>query len=265
MVETEMSGNPSNTPDTPAQAHFGARDIDARDRQGLVNDVFDKVAERYDLMNDVMSGGLHRLWKDVMVDWLAPPRSARPFHVLDVAGGTGDIAARIAAAGGAGTRVTLCDINPHMMAEGRRRAAADNRAAALSYSGGNAEVLPFPDRTFHAYTIAFGIRNVTHIDRALAEAYRVLRPGGRFLCMEFSAVQIPGLDSLYEIYSNTAIPALGKAITGHGEAYRYLVESIARFPSQKVFAGMIEEAGFARVDYRNLSGGAVAIHSGWRL
>ncbi len=260
-----MSDKSPTTATPPAQEHFGARPIDAGQRQDLVNDVFDTVANRYDLMNDVMSAGLHRLWKDAMVDWLAPPRSNRPYHVLDVAGGTGDIAFRIAQAGGDGTHVTLCDINPHMIGEGRRRAQAAALRPSLSYATGNAEILPFPDRSFDAYTIAFGIRNVTHIETALTQAYRVLKPGGRFLCMEFSTVQIPGLDTLYEAYSNAAIPALGKAITGHGAPYRYLVESIERFPNQKTFMRMIAEAGFSRVTFRNLSGGAVAIHSAWRL
>ena len=249
----------------PEQAHFGARAIDAGARQDLVNDVFHKVATRYDVMNDLMSAGLHRLWKDAMVDWLAPPRSARRYEVLDVAGGTGDVALRIADAGGAGTRVTLCDINPAMMHAGRSRADTQAQADRMRYAAGNAENLPFPDRTFDAYTIAFGIRNVTHIERALREAYRVLKPGGRFLCMEFSSVQVPGLDALYDAYSNAAIPALGKAVTGDGAPYRYLVESIARFPSQKMFARMIGASGFERVKFRNLTGGVVAIHSAWRL
>ncbi len=258
-----MATKTSDPDDTPAQRHFGARAIDAEDRQHLVNDVFDKVAGRYDLMNDVMSGGMHRLWKDAMVDWLAPPRSGRRFEVLDVAGGTGDIASRIVEAGGEGTHVTLCDINPAMMREGRGR--APGLSERMQYAAGNAEHLPFPDRSFDAYTIAFGIRNVTHIERALEEAYRVLRPGGRFLCMEFSSVQVPGLDTIYDAFSNAAIPALGKAVTGDGAPYRYLVESIARFPDQRTFSRMIEGAGLARVKHRNLTGGVVAIHSAWRL
>ncbi len=262
MTMAEKTSSPA---DTTAQNHFGARTVDAEDRQHLVNDVFDKVAARYDLMNDVMSGGMHRLWKDAMIDWLAPPRSVRRFEVLDVAGGTGDIAARICVAGGAGTRVTLCDINPSMMREGRRRAGASDTADRMTYAAGNAEDLPFPDCSFDAYTIAFGIRNVTRIERALEEAYRVLRPGGRFLCMEFSSVQVPGLDTIYEAYSNAAIPALGKAVTGDGAPYRYLVESIARFPNQRMFARMIAAAGFGRVKHRNLAGGVVAMHSAWRL
>ena len=182
-----------------------------------------------------------------------------------MAGGTGDIARSILAAGGAGTRVTVCDINPAMIAEGRKRTAGRDTAGRLRYAVANAEELAFPDRSFDAYTIAFGIRNVTHIERALAEAYRVLKPGGRFVCLEFSTVQIPGLDTLYDAYSNAAIPALGKAVTGDGAPYRYLVESIARFPNQNMFARMVRDAGFGRVDHRSLTGGVVAIHSGWRL
>ena len=246
-----------------AQDHFGHRKVDAAARQSLVNEVFDKVADRYDVMNDLMSGGLHHLWKDALIDWLAPPRSDRDYHVIDVAGGTGDIARKILSAGGAGTRVTICDINASMIAEGRKRTGT--KAGRLRHAVANAEALAFPDRSFDAYTIAFGIRNVTHIERALAEAYRVLKPGGRFLCLEFSKVQIPGLDTLYDAYSNAAIPALGKAVTGDGEPYRYLVDSIARFPNQNMFARMVRDAGFGRVDHRSLTGGVVAIHSGWRL
>ena len=247
----------------PAQDHFGHRKVEAAARQALVNDVFDKVADRYDVMNDLMSGGLHHLWKDALIDWLAPPRSDRPYEVIDVAGGTGDIARKILNAGGTGTRVTICDINAAMIAEGRKRMGTN--AGRLRHAVANAEELAFPDRSFDAYTIAFGIRNVTHIERALGEAYRVLKPGGRFMCLEFSKVQIPGLDTLYDAYSNAAIPAIGKAVTGDGAPYRYLVESIARFPSQNMFARMVRDAGFGRVDHRSLTGGVVAIHSGWRL
>ena len=211
-----MSDKTTASVDTGAQGHFGARQVDPGRRQSLVNDVFDKVAGRYDLMNDVMSGGLHRLWKDAMVDWLAPPRSARSYRVLDVAGGTGDVALRVANVGGEGTQVTICDINPAMIAEGRGR--TESQTSKLTHAAGNAEDLPFPDKSFDAYTIAFGIRNVTTIQNALDEAYRVLKPGGRFLCMEFSTVEMPGLDVLYDAYSNAAIPALGKAITGDGGA-----------------------------------------------
>jgi demethylmenaquinone methyltransferase/2-methoxy-6-polyprenyl-1,4-benzoquinol methylase len=244
------------------RTHFGYRDVDLAQRQDLVNDVFSKVAGRYDLMNDLMSGGLHRLWKDALVDWLAPPRGVRPFEVLDMAGGTGDIALRILAAS-PGARVTVCDINADMLAEGAKRAR--RRGERIAFALGNAECLPFPTRCFDAYTIAFGIRNVTRIEAALAEAYRVLKPGGRLLCLEFSSVTIPGLDALYEAFSMAAIPAIGKVVTGDGAPYRYLVESIRRFPNQPMFARMIEAAGFARVKYRDMGGGIVALHSGWRL
>lgn len=246
-------------------ALFGYETVPAREKQVLVNAVFQKVAQRYDAMNDLMSAGLHRLWKDDLVGWLAPPRGKRPFSVLDVAGGTGDVAQRILETGGSGCSVTLCDISPEMLAEGRRRLTAARLIRRCVFAVGNAEALPFPDRSFDAYTIAFGIRNVTRIDRALNEAHRVLKPGGRFLCLEFSEVQMPGLSSLYDIYSFTAIPAIGKVMTGDGSPYRYLVESIRTFPNQEAFTTMIAAAGLSRVTYRNLSGGIVAIHSAWRL
>lgn len=244
---------------------FGFRRVGEQEKQGLVNEVFSKVAERYDQMNDLMSGGLHRLWKDDLVAMLDPPRGAAPFRVLDVAGGTGDIAFRIARTGGAGTHVTVADISPEMVAEGRKRAAADGLLARCGFTVGNAEKLAFPDKSFDAYTIAFGIRNVTHIDKALAEAYRVLKPGGRFLCLEFSQVDVPLLDRLYDAYSFTVIPAVGKVVTGDGHPYRYLVESIRTFPPQDKFKAMIAQAGFANAAYRNLTGGVAAIHSGWRI
>lgn len=244
---------------------FGFRRVGEDQKQGLVNEVFSKVAARYDQMNDLMSGGLHRLWKDDFVSMLNPPRGQSSFHLLDVAGGTGDIAFRAVRAGGPGVRVTVADISPEMVAEGRKRAEVEGLLGRCSFTVGNAERLAFPDCSFDAYTIAFGIRNVTHIDRALAEAYRILKPGGRFLCLEFSNVDVPLLDKLYEAYSFTVIPAVGKVVTGDGHPYRYLVESIRTFPKQDEFKAMIEVAGFQNVSYRNLTGGAVAIHSGWRI
>ena len=244
---------------------FGFRRVGEAEKQGLVNEVFSKVAERYDQMNDLMSAGLHRLWKDDLVAMVNPPRGTVPFQVLDVAGGTGDIAMRIALAGGSGTRVTIADISPEMVGEGRKRAEAGGISERCTFTVGNAETLAFPDQSFDVYTIAFGIRNVTHIGRALAEAHRVLRPGGRFLCLEFSQVDVPLLDSLYDAYSFTVIPAVGKVVTGDGHPYRYLVESIRTFPKQDAFKSMIEAAGFSRVSYRNLTGGVVAIHTGWRI
>ena len=243
---------------------FGFRKVAEAEKQGLVNEVFSKVAERYDQMNDLMSAGLHRLWKDDFVTQLGPPKS-RSFRVLDVAGGTGDIAFRIVRAGGAATHVTVADISPEMVAEGRKRAEKEGLLGRCDFTVGNAETLAFPDKSFDAYTIAFGIRNVTHIDRALSEAFRVLKPGGRFLCLEFSHPDVPVLDSFYDAYSFTVIPAIGKVVTGDGQPYRYLVESIRTFPKQEQFKAMIAEAGFARTSYRNLTGGIVAIHSGWRL
>jgi demethylmenaquinone methyltransferase/2-methoxy-6-polyprenyl-1,4-benzoquinol methylase len=244
---------------------FGFRRVAEEEKQGLVNEVFSKVAVRYDQMNDLMSAGLHRLWKDDLVSMLNPPRGQAAFEHLDVAGGTGDVAFRILRAGGPNVRVTVADISPEMVAEGKRRADAEGLLGRCRFTVGNAEALAFPDKSFDGYTIAFGIRNVTHIDRALAEAYRVLKPGGRFLCLEFSQVDLPVLDRIYDAYSFTVIPAIGKVVTGDGQPYRYLVESIRTFPKQDDFKAMIEDAGFARVSYRNLTGGVVAIHSGWRV
>ncbi|WP_421692985.1 bifunctional demethylmenaquinone methyltransferase/2-methoxy-6-polyprenyl-1,4-benzoquinol methylase UbiE [Aestuariivirga sp.] len=244
---------------------FGFRKVNEGDKQGLVNEVFSKVAARYDQMNDLMSGGLHRLWKDDLVAMLNPPKGQGAFNHLDVAGGTGDVAFRVLRAGGPNVRVTVADISPEMVSEGRSRAGTEGLLGRCSFTVGNAEALAFPDKSFDGYTIAFGIRNVTHIDRALAEAYRVLKPGGRFLCLEFSQVDIPLLDRIYDAYSFTVIPAVGKAVTGDGQPYRYLVESIRTFPKQEDFKGMMDDAGFANATYRNLTGGVVAIHSGWRI
>lgn len=251
--------------DTATKTSFGYREVPEAERQNHVNRVFAAVAERYDLMNDLMSGGLHRLWKDDLITALNPPRSDQPFKLLDVAGGTGDIAIRYARAAGAGATAVLCDISPEMLEVGQRRvhdAGLDDR---VTITQGNAEALPFPDRSFDAYTIAFGIRNVTHIDRALEEAFRVLRVGGRFLCLEFSEVEVPILDKLYDFHSFSVIPRLGALAAGDEPAYRYLVESIRKFPAQEPFADMIRAAGFERVSYRNLTGGVAAIHSGWKI
>jgi demethylmenaquinone methyltransferase / 2-methoxy-6-polyprenyl-1,4-benzoquinol methylase len=243
---------------------FGDRRVALEAKQGLVDDVFHKVAGRYDLMNDLMSGGLHRLWKDMLVAKVAPPRH-RPYAHLDVAGGTGDVAMRVARAGGEGTRVTVADINPDMLAVGEQRAQRRREGERLAFVEANAEELPFADLSFDGYTIAFGIRNVPRIDKALGEAYRVLRRGGRFLCLEFSRIDAPGLDRLYAAYSDAIIPALGRVVAGDGAPYRYLVESIRHFPAPERFADMIAAAGFARVSYERITGGVVAIHSGWKL
>ena len=252
--------------DQPDQTtHFGFRDVPLSDKQTLVNEVFHSVAQRYDLMNDLMSAGLHRVWKDLMINALNPPRADTPFAVLDVAGGTGDIAFRAAEAAGSGFRATVCDINSDMLAVGRERARQRHLDDRVSFVEGNAEELGFPNNAFDAYTIAFGIRNVPRIDRALSEAYRVLRPGGRFLCLEFSIVDVPGLDRIYDLFSFKVIPPLGRAVTGDAESYQYLVESIRKFPKPGAFAEMIGAAGFSRVSWQRFSGGIVALHSGWRL
>jgi len=245
--------------------HFGYRDVPLGEKQTLVNEVFRSVASRYDLMNDLMSAGLHRVWKDIMINAVNPPRSDAPFALLDVAGGTGDISFRAAKEAGSGFRATVCDINSDMLAVGRERAAKNHLDDRVDFVEGNAEALAFPDRAFDAYTIAFGIRNVPRIDLALREAYRVLKPGGRLLCLEFSTVDVPGLDRIYDLFSFKVIPPLGRMITGDADSYQYLVESIRKFPKPGAFAEMIGEAGFSRVTWRSLSGGIVALHSGWRL
>jgi len=244
---------------------FGYRNVAEDDRQGLVNEVFRSVAERYDLMNDLMSGGLHRLWKQDFITQLNPPLGARPFRLLDVAGGTGDIAIRAMQSSGANASAVICDISPEMLAVGNRRIRENGLETRITCIEGNAEALPFPDRAFDAYTIAFGIRNVTHIDKALAEAYRVLKIGGRFLCLEFSHVDVPILDRLYDFHSFEVIPRLGQLVAGDRDSYQYLAESVRKFPSQEAYAKMIRAVGFDRVSYRNLTGGIAAIHSGWRI
>ena len=252
----------SEQPEVPDTAtHFGYREVPSAEKSGLVRDVFDSVAERYDLMNDVLSGGVHRLWKNALVDWLHP----RPgMSLLDMAGGTGDIARRIQARTGGKAEVTVCDINMQMLHAGQQR--ADNTDGnGISRVAGDAESLPFPDESFEAYTIAFGIRNVTHIDAALREARRVLKPGGRFMCLEFSTVELPGLDRLYDLHSFKLMPRLGEWIAGNREAYQYLAESIRRFPNQQTFARMIADAGLSQVKFRNQSAGIAAIHSAWRI
>jgi demethylmenaquinone methyltransferase / 2-methoxy-6-polyprenyl-1,4-benzoquinol methylase len=242
--------------------HFGFADVALDRKQSLVDDVFHKVADRYDVMNDVMSGGLHRVWKDVLVGMVKPSRSAT-FRHLDVAGGTGDVARRVARAGGPLTEVTVLDINHDMLRVGRDRLAEGARD--FRYVAGNAESLPLPSNRFDCYTIAFGIRNVPRIPLALAEAHRVLKRGGHFLCLEFSAVDVPGLDRLYEAFSFNVIPRMGQVIAGDAEPYRYLVESIRRFPGVETFSDMIAEAGFRRVTATRLTGGVCTIHSAWKL
>ena len=257
-----MTSSPASRGPAAPTTHFGFSDVALDAKQGLVDDVFRKVAERYDVMNDVMSGGLHRVWKDVLVSMVKPSRLA-PFRHLDVAGGTGDVARRVAEAGGARTDVTILDINADMLRVGRERLLPGLRN--VGFVAGNAEALPLPDKTFDCYSIAFGIRNVPRIPLALSEAYRVLKRGGHFLCLEFSAVDVPGLDRIYDAFSFNLIPTMGRLIAGDAEPYRYLVESIRRFPAVDTFSDMIAEAGFRRVTATRLTGGVVAIHSAWKL
>lgn len=268
---------PGGRPDAPAEgaspdpvaggpadegtASFGFRAVPEGEKAGLVRGVFTSVASRYDLMNDLMSGGVHRLWKDAMMDWLAPRPGQR---LLDVAGGTGDIAFRFLRRAPGATAVVL-DLTEAMLAEGRRRAEAGHHAAALSWVVGDAMALPFPDRAFDRYTIAFGIRNVTRPEAALAEAFRVLKPGGRILVLEFSRVPNALLRRAYDAYSMTVIPAMGGLVAGDRASYQYLVESIRRFPDQERFAEMVRAAGFEQVRHRDLTQGVAALHSGWKL
>jgi demethylmenaquinone methyltransferase/2-methoxy-6-polyprenyl-1,4-benzoquinol methylase len=245
------------------ETHFGFSSVRLDEKQALVDDVFHKVAERYDVMNDLMSFGLHRVWKDALVSSLRP-NPDKTFSLLDVAGGTGDVAFRVMEAAGPSGRATICDINGDMLRVGRDRTPQALRDR-IEFVEGNAESLPFSDKSFDAYTIAFGIRNVPRIDQALKEAYRVLKRGGRFMCLEFSAVDVPMLDKIYDLFSFKIIPPMGKMVTGDAEPYQYLVESIRRFPSPGRFSAMIREAGFGEVKARPMSGGIVQLHSGWKV
>ncbi len=260
MVRRMSRNRPSEPP--PGQARFGFRDVAEDDKARLVGAIFSNVASRYDLMNDLMSAGVHRLWKRDMVAALGSRPVAR---LLDLAGGTGDIALRAARRAGAPVgAVTVCDINPDMLAVGRER-AWNRGILAFDWVCGDAEALPLPGAAFDAVTIAFGIRNVTHVERALAEIARVLRPGGRFLCLEFTPEISAPLRPAYDLFTRRVIPAIGEAVVGDGDAYRYLVESIRRFPDPERFAAMITEAGFAGVRAHRLSGGVAALHSAWRV
>ncbi|HEX9809721.1 MAG TPA: class I SAM-dependent methyltransferase [Alphaproteobacteria bacterium] len=248
---------------------FGALDIPVAEKTPRVRALFERVAPRYDLMNDLMSGGLHRLWKAACVDWLRPRPELR---IADVAGGTADMALRMVrhmggarAVAGAGGGVAVIDINPAMIAVGAARVAARGMAGAVSFACADAEALPLADGGLDAYVIAFGLRNVTRPDRALAEARRVLAPGGRFLCLEFSQPRWPLVGPAYRRYSEAVLPWLGGAVAGDAEAYRYLADSIRRFPGQEALAAMIAEAGLGEVRVRNLSGGIAAMHSAWRI
>ena len=243
-----------------ASESFGFREVGAGEKKPLVRGVFDSVAPRYDLMNDLMSAGIHRLWKRAMVSTLAPRAGQR---LLDVAGGTGDIALRIRAR--AEAALTICDINRSMLVVGRNRALDRGIVDGIDWVCGDAESLPVASGSVEGYTIAFGLRNVTDIDAALAEARRVLRPGGRFLCLEFSKLVLPSLERLYDIYSFEVLPRLGRWVAGDAESYRYLAESIRRFPPQAELAERMRAAGLARASYLNMTGGVVALHSGWRI
>ena len=261
----QSSANPGG------KTHFGFREVAEEDKAPLVRRVFDSVAPRYDLMNDLMSAGIHRLWKSALIAEIAP----RPGELLlDVAGGTGDIATRYldaarrkraGATAVADTRAIICDINGEMLSVGRDRAIDSGHLDGLAWVAGDAEHLPVGSHSVDVYTIAFGLRNVTHIDAALTEARRVLKPGGRFFCLEFSRVVLPMLDKLYDLYSFSILPQLGHWVAGDREAYQYLVESIRRFPPQDELARRLGDAGLARVRVRNLSGGVAAIHAAWRL
>ena len=241
--------------------HFGFKDVPEGDKAGMVHGVFTRVANKYDIMNDVMSAGIHRLWKDAMMDWLAPRPGQR---LLDVAGGTGDIAFRFLKRAPQAT-ATVLDMTEGMLAEGQKRAEAENMADRLDWVVGDAMALPFEANTFDTYTISFGIRNVTRIEDALSEAYRVLKPGGRIMVLEFSQLPNPGLQWAYDKYSFNVIPVMGQIVAGDRDSYQYLVESIRKFPDQQAFAAMIRQAGFEQVKYRNLTMGVAALHSGWKI
>ncbi len=241
--------------------HFGYQTVPEAEKAGMVHGVFTRVASKYDIMNDLMSGGLHRLWKDAMMDWLAPRPGQR---LLDVAGGTGDVAFRFLKRAPGATAVVL-DMTESMLTQGRKRADAESMADRLNWVVGDAMDLPFPDNSFDTYTISFGIRNVTRIADALNEAFRVLKPGGRLMVLEFSQIPNDLLQKAYDLYSFNVIPVMGQVVAGDRESYQYLVESIRKFPNQDTFATMIRQAGFEQVSYRNLTMGVAALHSGWKL
>ena len=249
------------TEDSTKTTHFGAETIPEAEKGARVQGVFNSVASRYDLMNDLMSAGIHRVWKDAMMDWLAPRPGQR---LLDVAGGTGDISFRFLKRAGSG-HATVLDLTEPMLVEGRRRAEAARLSDSLDWVVGDAMALPFPDRTFDVYTISFGIRNVTRPEDALAEAFRVLKPGGRLMVLEFSQLPDEALQRLYDAYSFAVIPRMGQLVTGDRDSYQYLVESIRNFPDQETFLSMIRRAGFEQARFRNLSFGIAALHSGWKL
>lgn len=241
--------------------HFGFETVREEEKAGRVQDVFSSVASKYDIMNDVMSVGIHRIWKDAMMDWLAPRPGQK---LLDVAGGTGDISFRFLKRAGRGY-ATVLDITEPMLVEGRKRAEAEQMSDSLDWVVGDAMALPFEDSTFDVYTISFGIRNVTRPQEALNEAYRVLRPGGRLMVLEFSQLPNPIMQAVYDAYSFNVIPRLGKLIANDSDSYQYLVESIRNFPNQETFLGMVRTAGFENAKFRNMTMGVAALHSGWKL
>ncbi len=249
------------TDKTQKTTHFGYREVDEDQKANMVKGVFTNVASKYDIMNDVMSVGVHRLWKDAMMDWLAP-RSGQ--NLLDVAGGTGDIAFRFLRRA-PGAKAVVLDMTEGMLVEGRKRAEAEKMADQLDWIVGDAMALPFEDNSFDVYTISFGIRNVTRIADALSEAFRVLKPGGRLMVLEFSQLPNPAMQKAYDLYSFNVIPRMGQLIAQDRDSYQYLVESIRKFPDQEAFAGMIRDAGFENVKFRNLSLGIAALHSGWKI
>jgi demethylmenaquinone methyltransferase/2-methoxy-6-polyprenyl-1,4-benzoquinol methylase len=252
--------------ETSETTHFGEKTVPLNEKQGLVNKVFHDVADRYDLMNDLMSGGVHRLWKDAMVSDLAPPRAGtRPYRVLDMAGGTGDIGERILNNSFGYAEVVVSDINSDMLRVGEERAKSWRYPAQVSFVEANAEELPFEDNSFDAYTIAFGIRNVPRIQQALNEAHRVLKRGGRILVLEFSQVDLPGLDAAYKLYSDRVIPPMGKLVTGDAQPYQYFIESIRKFPDPTAFSSMVAKAGFKRVKHQSFTGNIATLFSGWKL
>jgi demethylmenaquinone methyltransferase / 2-methoxy-6-polyprenyl-1,4-benzoquinol methylase len=241
--------------------HFGFQTVDEGAKAGMVHGVFTKVASKYDVMNDAMSFGIHRIWKDAMMDWLAPRPGQK---LLDVAGGTGDVSFRFLKRA-PGAKAVVCDMTESMLVEGRQRAEAESMAQDLNWVVGDAMALPFASNSFDVYTISFGIRNVTRIGDALREAYRVLRPGGRLMVLEFSQIPNEAMQKAYDLYSFNVIPVMGQVIANDRDSYQYLVESIRKFPDQESFAAMIREAGFDQVKYRNLTMGVAALHSGWKL